>query len=181
MEWLRGCCQTNANSSQLSRPHPCHVGAAEFGVNDLVANMFVFYFALLSHITPPVCLAVFAGAQIAGANMWETAWVAVKMSSVAYLLPFLIVFMPSLLLLGTPYEIAIDSITALVGLLLIITAIQGWALYLLNWPERLCFFAVGACLVWPDGTIRSVAAVLTLFLGIYTVMRSKRRDNLSVP
>jgi TRAP-type uncharacterized transport system fused permease subunit len=112
--------------------------------------------------------------------MWETAWVAVKMSSVAYLLPFLIVFMPSLLLLGTPYEIAIDSITALVGLLLIITAIQGWALYLLSWPERLCFFAVGACLVWPDGMIRSVAAVLALVLGIYTVMRSKRRDNLSV-
>lgn len=148
-----------------------------YGVDDLVANMFVFYFALLSHITPPVCLAVFAGAQIAGANMWETAWVAVKMSSVAYLLPFLIVFMPSLLLLGTPYEIALDTVIAVLGLLFIITGSQGWALHRLSWPERLCFIVVGACLVWPDGTIRSVASVLALVLGIFTVMRAKRRDN----
>jgi TRAP-type uncharacterized transport system fused permease subunit len=58
----------------------------------------------------------------------------------------------------------------------IITAIQGWALYLLSWPERLCFFVVGASLVWPDGTIRIVAAVLALVLGIFTIMRAKRLD-----
>ena len=149
---------------------------AEYGVDDLVANMFVFYFALLSHITPPVCLAVFAGAQIAGANMWETAWSAVKMSSAAYLLPFLIVLMPTLLLIGTPLEIALDTAVAVVGLSLIITGIQGWALQPIGWPERLSFIGAGVCFIWPDDTMRSLAVVLAVGLGIIVILRARRHE-----
>ena len=77
------------------------------------ANMFVFHVSLLSMITPPVCLAVFAGAAIAGANIWETAFQAMKLGIVAYLLPWIIIFQPGVMLLGNASEIVFDSICAL--------------------------------------------------------------------
>ena len=148
------------------------------GVDPLVANMFVFYFALLSHITPPVCLAIFAGAQIAGANIWETAWVGVKMSAVPYVLPFLVIFSPSLLLIGTSQEIVVDALFAAIGLLLIISAIQGWALYKLNVPVRLLSLAAGTSLIWPSATVTMVGAALaTIVVGHQTLQHfaQKRR------
>ncbi|MDX1513479.1 MAG: TRAP transporter large permease subunit, partial [Gammaproteobacteria bacterium] len=134
------------------------------GVEPLVANMFVFYFALLSHITPPVCLAIFAGAQIAGANIWETAWMGVKMSAVAYILPFLVVFAPSLLLIGTPYTIIFNTVTSVIGFALIISAIQGWALFRLNLLIRLTFLAAGVCFIWPALIVKGVGAVIAAIL-----------------
>ncbi len=144
------------------------------GVEPLVANMFVFYFALLSHITPPVCLAIFAGAQVANANIWETAFVGMKMSSVPYLLPFLIVFTPSLLLFGTAEVIALNAMAAAVGFGFIISGIQGWALYKLGLPERLLCFLVGGCFVWPAMEVKAVAVVLGAMTVTYAVLKSKK-------
>lgn len=136
------------------------------GVDPLVANMFVFYFALLSHITPPVCLAIFAGAQIAEANIWETAWVGVKMSAVPYVLPFLVIFSPSLLLMGTSQQIVADTLFTATGLLLIISAIQGWAVYKLNVPVRLLSLAAGVSLIWPSTTVTMIGvAFATVVVG----------------
>ena len=125
------------------------------GVDVMVANMFVFYFALLSHITPPVCLAIFAAAQIAGSNIWKTAFVGMKMSLVPYLLPFLVVLMPSLLLFGTYDIIILETVAAAVGLAFMISGIQGWALQRLNLVERTLYLIAGCLLVWPDLNLKS--------------------------
>ena len=130
------------------------------GLDPLVANIFVFYFALLSHITPPVCLAIFAGAQIAGASIWETAYMGVKMSAVPYILPFLVVFVPSVLLIGTPQAILLDSLAATLGFMLLISSIQGWALQSLFWPGRILFCVAGACLLWPALAVKGAGLVL---------------------
>ncbi len=145
------------------------------GVDMLVANMFVFYFALLSHITPPVCLAIFAAAQIAGANIWHTAFMGMKMGVVAYLLPFLVVFMPSLLLIGTAQEIVLDTAAAAFGMIFLIAGIQGWAIYAMNWAERLCFMATGASLLWPDLMVKGGGVILALALGAFVLTRAKRK------
>ena len=144
------------------------------GVDPLVANMFVFYFALLSHITPPVCLAIFAGAQIAGANVWETAFVGMKMSAVPYLLPFLIVFTPSLLLFGTAEVIALNTLAVAIGFAFIISGVQGWALDRLGLVERLLCFLVGTCFIWPAMEVKAVALVLGAIAVIYAVLKNKR-------
>ena len=144
------------------------------GVEPLVANMFVFYFALLSHITPPVCLAIFAGAQIANANVWETAFVGMKMSAVPYLLPFLIVFTPSLLLFGTAEVIALNTLAVAVGFAFIISGVQGWALYKVGLVERLLYFLVGGCFIWPTMEVKAVALVLGAVAVTYVVLRNKR-------
>lgn len=128
----------------------------KLGVDLFVANMFVFYFALLSHITPPVCLAIFAGAQIAGANIWETAWMGVKMSAVPYVLPYLIVFAPTLLLIGETTNIFIDTAAVAAGFGFIIMSIQGWAFNRLN-PFMRLLSALGGCgLIIPDWYTRGI-------------------------
>lgn len=149
------------------------------GVDPLVANMFVFYFALLSHITPPVCLAIFAGAQIAGANVWKTAFIGMKMSAVPYLLPFLVIFTPSLLLFGAPGAIALDTITAAAGFALIIAAVQGWALYRMSLIERLFFGLAGAGLIWPDPAVKSAGAALAAIVVLVTFVMFKRKREIA--
>jgi TRAP transporter 4TM/12TM fusion protein len=144
------------------------------GIDPLVANMFVFYFALLSHITPPVCLAIFAGAQIANANVWETAFVGMKMSAVPYLLPFLIVFTPSLLLFGTAEVIALNTLAVAIGFAFIISGVQGWALYKVGLVERLLYFLVGGCFIWPTMEVKVAALVLGAIAVTYAVLRNKR-------
>ena len=144
------------------------------GVDPLVANMFVFYFALLSHITPPVCLAIFAGAQIANANVWETAFVGMKMSAVPYLLPFLIVFTPSLLLFGTAEVIALNTLAVAIGFAFIISGVQGWALYKVGLVERLLYFLVGGCFIWPTLEVKAAALVLGAVAVTYVVLKNKR-------
>ena len=144
------------------------------GIDPLVANIFVFYFALLSHITPPVCLAIFAGAQIAGANIWETAYMGVKMSAVPYLLPFLVVFVPPLLLIGSPQEIFLETTAAMFGLLMLIAAVQGWVFRAVSWPGRLLMCAAGVCLLWPEPVVKSVGLVLGVVVVTVQVMNRRR-------
>lgn len=147
------------------------------GVDPFVANMFVFYFALLSHITPPVCLAIFAGAQVAGANIWETAFVGMKMSAVPYLLPFLIVFSPSLLLLDTPASIALDTVAVAVGFLFVISGIQGWAFSRLNLIERTVVMLTGICLIWPAALVKGAGVALAVGVVAYESYRRRRGDS----
>ena len=144
------------------------------GVDPLVANIFVFYFALLSHITPPVCLAIFAGAQIAGANIWRTAYMGVKMSAVPYLLPFLVVFVPPLLLIGAPQEIAVETAAALFGFLMLITAVQGWGFHAMGWPGRALACVAGVCLLWPDVLVKGAGLILGIAVIAVHVMNRER-------
>ena len=144
------------------------------GIDLFVANMFVFYFALLSHITPPVCLAIFAGAQIAGAGIWETAFMGIKMSAVPYMLPFLIVFAPSLLLIGDPATIALNTVAITVGFIFIISAIQGWAFAPLSLVIRLLYAIIGACLIWPSLTVRTVGVVSAAVAILLELVKRRR-------
>ena len=137
------------------------------GIDPFVANMFVFYFALLSHITPPVCLAIFAGAQVAEANIWETAFMGVKMSAVPYVLPYLVVFAPTLLLIGDTTDIILDTAAVAIGFGFIIVCIQGWFLERIGALSRLMAGVAGVGLIMPSWTGKGIGlavAVVTLVL-----------------
>lgn len=79
----------------------------DLGVEPLAAHLFLFYFGLMSMITPPIAVGSIVASQIAQANMWRTSFVGVRLGVTAYLLPFLWVYNPAVLLNGTPLEIAI--------------------------------------------------------------------------
>ena len=142
----------------------------EIGVDRLTAHMFVFYAALLSHITPPVCLAVFAAAQIAGANIWATAFTAMKMGLVAYLMPFLIVGSPSLL--GGEAEVfrLVPVLGSFAGALLIASGVQGWMFARLGLVERLLFGLGGALLIVPSPELRLVGLAIALAGGCVSLV-----------
>jgi len=107
------------------------------GVNEFAAHMFVFYFAVFSCITPPVCIAAFAAAAIARANVWKVGLTAVKIGFAAYIVPYMFVYGPALLMKGIWYEILMAVFTGLVGVLGAAASFQG---YLFRWrlkvPER---------------------------------------------
>ncbi len=87
----------------------------KLGVRVEAAHLFVLYFAVLSAITPPVAMAVYAANGISGAKLMETGWAAVKLGLTGYIIPFMFVFSPSLLLLGDVPEMALATVTAIIG------------------------------------------------------------------
>lgn len=147
------------------------------GVDLLTANMFVFYLSLLSMITPPVCLAVFAAASVARANVWETAFVAVKLGVVAYLLPFIAVFSPGIFLTGTTQEIVIDSASSLVAAFFLVCTVQNRLFAAMPVALRLLMGAGAIGLLWPTVTVMLAglaACCLATLIGFALHLRERR-------
>ena len=106
------------------------------GIPPLSAHMFVFYFAVMSFLTPPVCLAVYAAASIGKANMLKTGFQAVRLAIGAFIVPFIFAYHPALLLQGSFFEVVEATVTALIGIALIATAVEGYLFRPLNWLRR---------------------------------------------
>ena len=143
------------------------------GIDLLVANMFVFYAALLSHITPPVCLAIFAAASIANASSWTTAYEGLRMGVIAYLLPFLIVFYPSLLVRSDSPQVFVDAIIVLGGAMAIMAAIQGWLFIRMGWIERAWALTAGGLLLWPTPMSTIAGGTMVAMLLVYAMLRRR--------
>lgn len=119
------------------------------GVNVLAAHLFVFYFAIISAITPPVALAAYAGAGIAKSNPMKTGWTACRIGLAAFIIPYIFVFNPSLLMQGKAVEVLWVSFTAFIGTSLLACSTIGWFLASLkNWERALVFFS-SICLIEP--------------------------------
>lgn len=100
----------------------------KFGVEPLSAHLFIFYFGLLSMLTPPVAMASYAAASIAGCSFSDAGWMALRLAAPSFLLPFVFVFNPALVLHGTVWETAVVAITVLIGGTLVAWAIEGQSL-----------------------------------------------------
>lgn len=96
------------------------------GIEPLFAHMFVFYYAVMSAITPPVALAAYAAAGIAGTDPFKTGVEAFRLGISAFIVPFMFIYSPEILMVGTVGEIAIAVITASLGIYLLAAAVQGW-------------------------------------------------------
>jgi TRAP transporter 4TM/12TM fusion protein len=100
----------------------------KFGVALPAAHMFAFYFAILSAITPPVALAVFAAAGLAKSDLWITGWAAVRIAATSFIVPFMFVYAPELLMIGEWTNIVWASITATIGVMLFAAGLHGYLL-----------------------------------------------------
>ena len=130
-------------------------GLTKIGVAPLVAHLFIFYFAVISAITPPVALASFAAAGMCNADPWKTSWIALKMGLATFLVPFMFYYSPLLLLKGNPFDIAQAFITASVGVWFLAGSTEGWFGGKLAMPLRVVMFFAALCLIHP-GTITDV-------------------------
>jgi TRAP transporter 4TM/12TM fusion protein len=124
-------------------------GLTKIGVPTLVAHMFIFYFAVISAITPPVALASFAAAGMAQADPWKTSWIALKMGLATFLVPFMFYYSPVLLMKGAWPDILQAVVTAAIGVWFLASSTEGWFARQLANPLRVLLFAAALGLIHP--------------------------------
>lgn len=162
---------------------------ANFDIPTLVAHMFVFYFGLFANITPPVALAAFAGAGIAGGDPMRTGFQALKLSLAGFIVPFLFVYNPAMLMIDTanvavnarefafPAWTTIVSIvfTSIVGILALGAAVEGYFKIGMNWFWRV-FLGVGAlCLIIPETITDIVGMVMVVIAISVNILQAKKQ------
>ena len=132
----------------------------QLGIPALVAHMFCFYFAMFANLTPPVALAAFAAAGIAGGSPMKTGWASVKLALAGFILPYMFVYNTDLLLLDTPLAKAIQvAVTAAVGVFLISTAVEGFLFTKVNIVLRIASL-IGAYLLIDSGLVTDIAGIM---------------------
>jgi TRAP-type uncharacterized transport system fused permease subunit len=133
----------------------------EMGVPILTAHMFVFFFGCISTITPPVALASYVAASIAGSDINRTSWTAFSYGITSYILPFMFFFGPALLMEGTVVQIVTAMFVGLISVYCIATAVVGYFLHPLNIIGRLIMAATGLLLLY-QSQITNIAGLVLL-------------------
>jgi TRAP transporter 4TM/12TM fusion protein len=119
------------------------------GVAPLAAHLFILYFGMMSLITPPVAPAAYVAAAIAGSPSMATGWMAMRFGWSSYIVPFLFVYSPAILMQGSVLDIVVVTVTSLFGIWLICAAMTGYFTRLLSGPRRIAFVAAGIMMLLP--------------------------------
>ena len=155
----------------------------ELGILPIAAHMFVMYLGMMSFLTPPVAIAAYFAASMADAPPMATGWTCMRFGWTAYVVPFLFVFSPSLLLQGNDaVALVVDVATAIGGVWLVSAAMIGYLINLLSWPMRALAMLTGILLLIPQelttgaGWTDLAGAVLAVALIAidYTALRKRR-------
>jgi len=146
------------------------------GFAALPSHFFVFYFGVISMVTPPVAVAAYAGAEIAGAGMMRVGFIATRLCLVAFIIPFIFIYEPALLMTGSAPKIMAAFVTAMIGAVSLAAALEGWYFRLLGWAFRLVLF-VSAILMIIPGFLTDLVG-LGVFLGITAWCRFKKSPAL---
>jgi TRAP transporter 4TM/12TM fusion protein len=121
----------------------------QLGVSAISAHMFVFYYGMLSMITPPVALAAFAAASVAGTSAMRTGLESVRIAWISFLVPLLFVYQPAVLMQGPWVGVATALVFSLVAVTLVTAALVGYGLRVLSGPERILAVALGGAILIP--------------------------------
>lgn len=145
----------------------------------LAAHMFAFYFGIVADVTPPVALAAYAGAGIAGANPMRTGVIAAKLAIAAFIVPYIFVLSPEILMIdATVVTITFSAITALIGMWGVSIAMIGFCENLLSVVQRVLFFIGGLCMIIP-GMITDVAGIAVLAAAYFWQRQNKLKGSIT--
>lgn len=147
----------------------------KIGVAPIAAHFLIFYYSIFAGITPPVCGTIYIGAALAEADWLKTAWVAIRLSVGAYLVPFMFLFSPALLLVGTAKEIITVGITSTIGIFSVSVGGMGFFKVRTNILERILFVIGGLLLIDPN-FITDMVGILCFLLGIVSQLYRYRRS-----
>ncbi|QQK76582.1 TRAP transporter permease [Salicibibacter cibarius] len=152
----------------------------DLGVTPMAAHMFVFYYGVLSSIIPPIAFAAFYGAGIAGSDPMKTSFTAFRLSICALIIPYMFVYNPNLLLIGTGSVVMISVILAIIGVGSVAIGIQGYLFRSIKMWKRLLFFASGLFLI--DGnfmtSVLGIVILTLLILPEYSYHRDNKKSKL---
>ena len=144
----------------------------QMGVPMIAAHFFVFYFGIVADLTPPVALAAYAGAAIAGANPMKTAFTSTKLAIGAFIVPYVFALSPAMLFIDTTvWEVVLICITSLLGMFAVSASLEGYFKRKMYWFERIISAAGGLCLIYPGVVTDSIglALVALVFILQFTV------------
>lgn len=154
----------------------------KLGVDPMAAHMFIFYFGLAGLLTPPVALAAYAAAPIAGASPFLTGWQGMRISLPLYIVPFIFIYYSGLLLKGGFQAILIATLLTLVIMVALVPGMTGWSFFgPVGWKKRFIFFVASFLLIIPNW--KTILLGLALFAIVYFLeapffSHSRRMGNL---
>ncbi|HEY2987233.1 MAG TPA: TRAP transporter fused permease subunit [Candidatus Binatia bacterium] len=153
----------------------------QVGIPPLAAHLFLFYFGMISLITPPDCLPVYVAAAIAKADFWRTGWTGMRLAIAAYIVPFVFAFHPALILVGTAAEIILAILTASLGVFFLAAGCAGYLFRPLGWWKCGMLGLASLLLLLPkwSGTSLVVDAV-GLAVGLLVILWEWNRSALAV-
>lgn len=132
----------------------------KLGVDPLAAHMFIFYFAIISFITPPVAISAYAASAISGANAMKTGLMSFQLGLAGFMVPFLFIYSPSILLQGSWSEVLPHAISAAIGVAALAGGLRGWFLVDLAWWQRLLLLAAAGALIAPSLWVSGVGVLI---------------------
>ena len=150
----------------------------KLGVPDYAAHMFIFYYSILSEVSPPTALSPFAAAALTGGDPYKTTMQAWKYTLPAFLVPFNFTLHPdgvALLMKGSPFSIFWTFITALVGIFALAAGMDGWMFKRATWYERVVLVLGGLALVYPS-TLFDMAGLGLVGIAIFSQKVIRKND-----
>jgi TRAP transporter 4TM/12TM fusion protein len=145
----------------------------DMGVSPLQAHMFIFYFAIISFITPPVAISAYAASGIAGTNAMNTGFQSFKLGLAGFIVPFLFLYSPSIVLEGSVLHIILNSLTALLGVTALAAGLVGWFFMPLKFWLRLIFLVSAIALIVPNLLASLVGIVPLVIVALMGVNRNR--------
>ncbi|HBV86893.1 MAG TPA: C4-dicarboxylate ABC transporter permease [Desulfosporosinus sp.] len=154
----------------------------KLGVTPLAAHLFVFYFGNISNVTPPVALAAFTGAGIAGASPSKVGWTAARLAAAGFLIPYIWIYSPALIAQGSLGEILLALVTATVGVVSLACAVQGYMIINTNIFQRLLLFIAAFGLIKPGlfTDTLGISVLVIVFLWQSYTRKSLKTEGVSV-
>ena len=148
----------------------------QLGIPPLAAHMFIFYFGCISSITPPVALAAYAGAGLAGCDPNKTGYKAFRLAFCSFLMPYLFVYNPVLLMEGGVLDILWSLVTALIGAYLLASGFEGFFFrWSLKWFER-PLMILGAVMLIVPGMVTDLVGIAIIVVEFVTEFMFKRSE-----
>ncbi|WP_370269358.1 TRAP transporter permease [Nioella sp.] len=145
------------------------------GLPEMTAHLFVFYYAILSAITPPVCASVYAAAALAGANFWKVAGRALVLAGAVYVVPFLFVFRPGILAQGGSGQIVLDLGVASAAVFAVSVGLSGYLRGTLSLPGRGMFLATATLLFYAAPLADIIGGLVLIALVAWRFFRGERQ------
>jgi len=144
------------------------------GIGALPANLFIFYFGIFAQITPPVCVASYTAAGIAGAKSWDTGWKAFTYAACAFFAPYVFVYQPGVLLMGTGFEIVGAIFTLAFGTFMLTVGLAGYLFFPMGMYERVLFACSGVLICIPEQLTDIVGFIVAFVLIVWQVVKRSR-------
>jgi TRAP transporter 4TM/12TM fusion protein len=149
----------------------------KLGVATPAAHFFVLYFAVLSVITPPVAITIFAASGLSGAGVWPTSGAALRLAASGYIIPFMFVYHPELLMIGEWPEITLAALSAGLGVVALSAALNRFLLMLNTWLETLVLIGVALALMHPLLATDAIGIVGLVGVSLAQARRKARPAN----